>query len=652
MLEAIRNLGILRMMDELTEFQKDCEISPLDSVEAFLKARKESIENGTYVKFQFEPLNYEDIGIFSIDTNGRIVFKIEKVLDDSTRYLFLKTASQGTYLTPTWKDSQSKLKKTVDKYIKDETSNDSDWLKSVVKIFKSDSIEIEEQDQQGNLIKKPFYEVVDWAKKSKKIKIFSIRIDDKYNAEIKELRDFAFAAKSKAIYQTDKAKSFSTPGVSCSLCSQYGELFSNVLSGVGINIGNVDKQVFFPGVNSENAGKAFPICAPCAEALYSAKFHVFHNSSELRQDISGHRTLLIPHLVKSDNTRDSLNQIKSMLTLVKKDVKGAARRERSILRELSENKSIATITIIIGNVSGQSIEDIRKVIPEILPSRFSEVSNAIDDINKKHNIYTAEHPWVLEQTPLNGNLSIIRDVLGIPRYSEPIKGKRKPFKASLVDSLDILSAIFLRIDYPMKNLLEEFSSKLSYDLLGAQSDKEAVYSIRTNISKMIYLLLFLERLDVIKMNAGQNFVSKYLEKHKGLQQLNSFLSNEAKGLDTKEKEYAFLVGLLLGKLISIQLAKQISANALKWLNGLQVSQQDLKDIFVKTRNKLDDYSTPKTAWSDEMRGVSEAISALGADIDKWSMSRKEIAYYLSLGQSLSGYYLPSKVKYEESESGD
>jgi CRISPR-associated protein Cas8b/Csh1 subtype I-B len=154
------------------------------------------------------------------------------------------------------------------------------------------------------------------------------------------------------------------------------------------------------------------------------------------------------------------------------------------------------------------------------------------------------------------------------------------------------------------------------------------------------------------MNAGQNFVSKYLEKHKGLQQLNSFLSNEAKGLDTKEKEYAFLVGLLLGKLISIQLAKQISANALKWLNGLQVSQQDLKDIFVKTRKKLDDYSTPKTAWSDEMRGVSEAISALGADIDKWSMSRKEIAYYLSLGQSLSGYYLPSKVKYEESESGD
>jgi len=104
--------------------------------------------------------------------------------------------------------------------------------------------------------------------------------------------------------------------------------------------------------------------------------------------------------------------------------------------------------------------------------------------------------------------------------------------------------------------------------------------------------------------------------------------------------------------VSIQLAKQISANALKWLNGLQVSQQDLMDIFVKIKNKLDDYSTPKSAWSDEMRGVAEAIAALGAEIDKWDISRKEIAYYLSIGQSLSGFYLPSKAKYEDYEGSE
>lgn len=115
-------------------------------------------------------------------------------------------------------------------------------------------------------------------------------------------------------------------------------------------------------------------------------------------------------------------------------------------------------------------------------------------------------------------------------------------------------------------------------------------------------------------------------------------------MNTKEKEFAFLVGLLLGKLVSIQMAKQVSSNALKWLKGLQLSQQDLMDIFVKTKSKLDDYSVPKSAWSDEMKGVAEAIGALGADIEKWDISRKEIAFYLCLGQSLSGFYLPSKSK--------
>ena len=62
MLEAIRNLGILKMIDEFEEFKKDQEFSPLDSIESFLKARKESIDSGSYAKLQFEPVNYETIG--------------------------------------------------------------------------------------------------------------------------------------------------------------------------------------------------------------------------------------------------------------------------------------------------------------------------------------------------------------------------------------------------------------------------------------------------------------------------------------------------------------------------------------------------------------------------------------------------------------
>jgi CRISPR-associated Csh1 family protein len=649
MIEAIRNLGILKMIDEFEEF----DFNALESVESFLGQREKAIESGAYAKLQFEPINVDQIGIFAMD-DGKIKFQVERVLEDNWKYLFLKTASQGTYITPTWKESQNKLKKTVERLIKEskDKENVADWVQNVVKIYTSEEIEIGELDKEGKLEKKPFFGTVDWAKKTKKINVFSVRINGKYNAGIKELLDLALRNKQKIIYQTDTVKSINSSGIKCSLCHTETELFPNVLAGVGINIANVDKPGFFPGVATENAGKAFPICAPCAEALYAAKFHVFSN---LRQNISGHQALIIPHLVESEDKEDGLDIVTSALRLLRRDLSGAEQKEAGILKDLAENKGIATITFLIGDVGGQSVENIRKVIPDVLPSRLSEISDAINEINTVHDTYpdiyvkskTVRHPWQSKnQPPLTGNLGIIRKVLGSPKHlKQKSGGKRPPFKASRVNTLDLLSSIFLKRDYPSKALLAEFSAKLSYDFLGALSDDDKnkpIYSIRDNIANMVHLLLFLEKLGVIKMELGENFVSKYLDKHKGLKPLNDFLREEARGLNTEEKQYAFLVGLLFGKLVNIQLAKQVSANALKWLKGLQISPQDLMDIFVKTKSKLDDYSTPKTAWSEEMRGVAEAIGALGADIKGWDISRKEIPYYLCLGQSLSGYYLPSK----------
>lgn len=639
MIEAIRNLGILKMIDELKEF----DFNALESVESFLEQREKAIEGGVYARFQFERINVDQIGIFAMD-DGKIKFQVETVSDDDWKYLFLKTASQGTYITPTWKESQSKLKKTVDRLIKEskDKENVADWVQNVVKIYTSEEVEVGELDKEGKLEKKPFFETVEWAKKTKKINVFSVKINGKYNAEIKELLDFALTNKPRIIYQTDKVKSINSSGIKCSLCHTETELFPNVLAGVGINIANVDKPGFFPGVASENAVKAFPICAPCAEALYAAKFHVFSN---LRQNISGHQALIIPHLVESEDKSEALEIVTSDFGRLRSDISGAERTETGILKDLAENKGIATITFIIGDVGGQSVENIRKVIPDVLPSRLSEISNAIEEINKMHEDYPFKHPWKSKYSPLNGNLRILRDVLGMPRYRKPPAGKRSPFKASSVNSLDLLSAIFLKREYPLKALLAEFSSKLSYDFLGALSDDDKnkpIYSIRDNIANMAHSLLFLDKIGVIEMGSGKNFVSKYLEKHEGLKPLKGFLNEEARGLDTEEKQYAFLVGLLFGKLVSIQLARQVSANALRWLKGLQISPQDLMDIFVKTKSKLDDYSTPKTAWSEEMRGVAEAIGALGADIKEWDISRKEIPYYLCLGQSLSGYYLPRK----------
>lgn len=148
-----------------------------------------------------------------------------------------------------------------------------------------------------------------------------------------------------------------------------------------------------------------------------------------------------------------------------------------------------------------------------------------------------------------------------------------------------------------------------------------------------------------------NLVSKYLEGCQGLEPLNKFLSEEAAGLDNADKQYTFLVGLLFGKLVAFQQARRVSNNALRWLKGLEIGAQDLMEIYIKTRSKLDDYSFQRPAWSEKMKGVAEAIGALGSQIgSNWTISRREVPYYFCLGQSLAGYYLPSKAS--ENKSND
>ncbi len=643
MLDAIRNLGILKMIQEFPDVfnHKALELS-----DKFLEQRKKAIQKGIYGKLQFEPINDEEIGLFSIN-GDKISFKTIKKDDNTSKYIFRKTpGSQAAYISPTWKAAKSdkKLQSTInhfekqskDKNISEETRK---IFCKVIQVFKSNSICVE---NKGKIEEKSFWEIYHSKKRTKEntrgCNVFTIVIDGKYPGEIKEFVNDALSKIAESFYTSSGI----TPTTGeCSVCHNKDKLFPNVLSGVGINIANIDKAGFFPGITKETSTKAFPICSSCAEVLFIAKSHVL---PDFVQSISGHQALIIPHLVHSENKSEGLD-IQYALKLLIRDVASAESTEVGIIEDLADNKGIGTVSFLFGEVGGQSVQNIRKFLPDILPSRLSEIAKAIHTINNIHNQYSKDHPWRLKKNPLDGKLQIIRNVLGMAKYVKPLQGKRKPFKASSVDSLDLLEAIFMKKEFPLKALIPEFSVKLSYDFLGAFSNEklEPVFVIRNNIANMIYLLKFLNKLEVIKMAENVNLMGKYFEGCDGLKLLNEFLSKEATGLDNAEKQYSFLVGLLFGKLIAFQQAKKVSNNALRWLKGLEIDHYDLMEIFIKTRSKLDDYSFQRPAWSEEMKGVAEAIGALGSQIgSNWEISRKEVPYYFCLGQSLSGYYLPSK----------
>jgi len=93
----------------------------------------------------------------------------------------------------------AKLKRTVSKFISETEKDKSEWQQKIVKIFLKEDIETGELKENGEIEKRPFFDTVKWAIMSKDIKIFSIKIDNKYNADINDLLNISLLNKSRII---------------------------------------------------------------------------------------------------------------------------------------------------------------------------------------------------------------------------------------------------------------------------------------------------------------------------------------------------------------------------------------------------------------------------------------------------------------------
>lgn len=148
MLEAIRNLGILKMIQE---FPDDFNHEALESVKKFLEQRGKAIQRGIYGMLQFEPIGEEEIGVFSI-SGDEISFKKSSKTDDTSKYIFRKTpGSQAAYISPTWKAAKSnkKLESTVECFRefvnnKNTPKKDKEIFLRLLKVFNADDIMVEE----------------------------------------------------------------------------------------------------------------------------------------------------------------------------------------------------------------------------------------------------------------------------------------------------------------------------------------------------------------------------------------------------------------------------------------------------------------------------------------------------------------------------
>ncbi len=443
----------------------------------------------------------------------------------------------------------------------------------------------------------------------------------------------------------------------CPLCGQ-GDVavFPNALKGAGVNLLNTDRVGVFPGIDPLQAWKGYALCASCADLLYVFKFHVLKKGGADKKGqpfgakVAGENALVIPEFFPGlplKVRQNCLYDVQQYILNFKEDVDAD---EEGLLDRLKDSQGILSLTILWADV-GQNIENVSGMINQVLPSRLRYLSQ----------FNAAAQEWVSPLFP-----------------KKPLWSGRFNFKTQL--ALAALNPLFLRPGG--KKTKDLNTSKQLFQLKRAVAEgvyhgtfvsekrfwDEAVVTARCYLAEAVenkdgYRSLLYESAsksgNEISAAAWIKHFNWYLNyfrrKEVGVLPMNTQrfeptmeslkpYFGEESGIDSSEKAYAFLLGVLYGKLIQVQGARgvNVGANALTWLKRLTLKGKDLPELYIKVREKLLAYESEK---SPDIRMLIQELGQLGIRLgDHIQLDEVGTNYFLLLGQSMTECILPSKSK--------
>lgn len=431
----------------------------------------------------------------------------------------------------------------------------------------------------------------------------------------------------------------------CPLCGKQNvSLYPNAVKGAGLNIGNVDRAGAFANLDISNAWKNFALCLDCADLLYVFKNHLLPN---FITQVAGEKALLIPSLLGT--LEDHQKFIKKwnhyINNLKKKSDDQIASYETKLLKFFKDEEDNQLTLQLIWATFGQHVEDIKGWVTDILPSR----------LQKLHELNEQCNQW---QHPLNPQYSIeeVTFDLGLNMLLPLFKrmGGKKAKDANKSKQLFDFKRQLLTAIYHCKPLLPKERDMLWYQIIETAywhlmhiikegnyysllyEDKNKKYLTFSgwirHIAKFLY---YLDQTGVLTMEKSTSTFQPQTEV------LKPFLT-EGSGINSDAKVFAFILGVLFGKLMQVQVAKgvNINSNALTWLKRLELTGKDLPELYCNIRGKFLFYGFEK---NKTFLSLETDLATLGTRLgNEINLDKTTTCYFLLLGQSLSVQILSKK----------
>lgn len=434
----------------------------------------------------------------------------------------------------------------------------------------------------------------------------------------------------------------------CALCGKSATVLPNAVKGAGINLANIDREGAFPGLDVDEAWKHFSLCGACADLLY---VYSFHFSDKFIARIAGENALVVPSLTGGE-PKEIAKFIRKFHAWVRSVVDGSVKsRERSLLKLLVQSDAVSELVFVWADF-GQRIDNVRGIASDVLPSRLRELEELNVTLTNICCPAFPDHP--VEQAKFDLELSFLGTLLHRPGGK---KAKRENESKRLFDlKRSIVEAIYrgeainpirfwdevhkTATWYLMEVVQDRNSSHLLYE--GVNRKGEAYLTFAGWVRHLAMLHNYLRKTGVLSMS--EEIYEPTCER------LKPYFTEET-AIDSKAKAYAFVLGVLYGKVMQVQAARgvNVGANALTWLKRLTLRGSDLPELYIKVREKLLAYETEGSP------GVREIVNELGELGTKTNSLRElgetDACYFLLLGQSLATKILPKKGKTDDNAMG-
>lgn len=449
-------------------------------------------------------------------------------------------------------------------------------------------------------------------------------------------------------YLTKKVKAVND--TICPLCGEMEvTIYPNALKGAGINLLNMDREGVFPGIDLSQAWKGYSLCAPCADLLYVYKYHVLKKTGPKKDrtpftaSIAGETALVIPYLTVDTHARQALlRKVDRFIKHIPDDVEF---EEETILDILKDERALLNLSFLWADI-GQYLGNVTGTLTDVPPTRLRELS----EFNESTRDW--KHPIFPEVALRSGKFNFGPDLSLRALY--PLfyrQGGRKAQNINASKRLfqtkrDIVAAIYHKTQIPYRRFWDEIMETARsywaqaiegnniYTLLyEGEGKKEGYLTLAGWVRHVAWWLYYFRRLEVMEMN--DHFFEPEMDS------LKPYFGPET-GISSPEKAYAFLLGVLYGRVLEIQGGKgvNVGANALTWLKRLTLKGKDLPWLYIKVREKLLAYEAEK---SQKVRDLINEIGKLGIKLgDPIELDQTQTNYYLLLGQSMTKTILKSE----------